>query len=116
MGKSKVASGGLDWEKNEDRRLVLQLALKCADISHTSKSLETHTKWTESITEEFYTQGDKERENKMPLSPYMDRKTGNLPKSQLGFIGFLAQPLYEAWCSVFEGATPALEGIQKNLA
>ena len=54
--KSKLASGGLDYEKVEDRRLVIQLALKCADISHTTKSLETHRKWSEAITEEFYSQ------------------------------------------------------------
>ncbi len=114
--KSKVASGGLDYDKADDRRLVMQLALKCADISHTTKSLETHRRWTEAITSEFYNQGDKEREKHMPLSPYMDRNTGNLPKSQLGFIGFLAQPLYEAWCGVFEASSPALEGVQRNLA
>lgn len=106
----------MDFEKAEDRRLALQLALKCADISHTTKSIDTHRRWTEAITEEFYSQGDKEREKvfrfmyalllfltnevqSLPLSPYMDRATGNLPKSQIGFIGFLAQPLYEVGCS-----------------
>lgn len=115
--KGKVAGGGLDLEsKPEDRRLVLQLALKAADISHTSKSLETHRRWTESITEEFYSQGDEERARNLPPSPFMDRSTGNLPKSQVGFIGFLVMPLYETWCDVFEESTPALEGLQRNLA
>lgn len=132
--KGKIASGGLDFEKSDgtarvglvvlrcaltigaDRRLVLQLALKAADISHTSKSLETHRRWTESITEEFYSQGDAERTKNLPLSPFMDRSTGNLPKSQIGFIGFLVMPLYEAWVDVFEESAPALEGVQRNLA
>ena len=46
----------------------------------------------------------------------MDRATGNLPKSQIGFIGFLAQPLYEAWCGLYEESSPALEGVMRNLA
>ena len=36
--------------------LLLKIALKCADISHTAKSSEMHFKWTERITREFHKQ------------------------------------------------------------
>ena len=87
--KSKIASGGLDFEKAEDRRLVLQLSLKCADISHTTKSLETHRKWTEAITEEFYSQGDKEREKVRAKGKRIGRLESHLLISLLRISLFL---------------------------
>ena len=91
------------------------MALKCADISHTAKSSEIHLEWTNRVTEEFYHQGDIERERNLPLSPFMDRKTGDLPKSQIGFISFLVLPLYKAWCEEFQDSQPCLNSLTTNL-
>ena len=113
--KSKLASGPLEYSKLEDRRLVLCVALKCADVSHTAKSTDMHLEWTNRVTEEFYTQGDIERQRNLPLSPYMDRKTGDLPKSQIGFISFLVLPLYKVWCEEFTDSEICLTCLQANL-
>jgi len=112
--KSK-ASSGMDFNRIEDRRLVLQLALKCADVSHTAKSGPTHIEWTNRVTKEFYMQGDAEKKNKMPLSPNMDRKNSDLPKSQVGFISFLVLPLYKAWSEMFDESKICLDALQSNL-
>jgi len=106
---------GFDYNELEDRRLLLQVALKCADISHTSKEESLHLKWTNGVTEEFYAQGDRERSNNLPISPFMDRNTSDLPKSQFGFINFLVLPLYKAWCEQFEDSNICLKTLQKNL-
>ncbi|KAF1784950.1 HD/PDEase domain [Phytophthora cactorum] len=50
----------------EDDRLVLQMALHAADVSNPTKSLRTYLVWTERIKQEFYQQGDKERELLLP--------------------------------------------------
>ena len=47
---------GFNKDSPEDRLLLLKIALKCADISHTAKSSEMHFKWTERITREFHKQ------------------------------------------------------------
>ena len=99
----------------EDRRLILQVALKCADISHPAKSLDTHLEWTNRVTEENYNQGDIERERNLPLSPFMDRKTGDLPKSQIGFLSFLVLPLYKMWCDLFPDSNLCLQCLESNL-
>ena len=47
------------------------------------------------ISEEFFLQGDLEKENDLPISMYCDRKTTILSKSQIGFLRNISLPLYE---------------------
>eukprot|EP00899_Mesostigma_viride_P018656 jgi/Mesvir1/26792/Mv20560-RA.2 len=98
-----------------DRLLLMQIALKVADIGHSAKKLDIHRRWTAAITEEFYLQGDKEREAGMPVSAFMDRRTGDLPKSQLGFFSFIALPLVEAWVSKFPDSAGILDAMMSNV-
>ena len=77
--------------------MVMKMALKCADIGHSAKRLVLHEKWTARITEEFYRQGDEERRQGLPISPFMDRRKANLSASQLGFMDWIVLPLYTAW-------------------
>jgi hypothetical protein len=42
--------------------LLLQCAIKMSDVGHTSKGPENHMKWTEKIMEEFFEQGDNEKQ------------------------------------------------------
>lgn len=48
------------------------------------------------MTEEFWNQGDHEIELGIPVTQLCDRKN-NLSKSQDGFIGFLAKPLFDGF-------------------
>ena len=45
----------------EDKLLLMQVLLKCADVSHPARPLRIHKKWSHLIAEEFYAQGDLER-------------------------------------------------------
>ena len=112
--KTKIASG-FDYNKLEDRRLVLMIALKCADISHPAKEKRLHLKWTNGVTEEFYRQGDLEKNKSLPPSPFMDRQTGDLAKSQIGFISFLVLPLYKVFSEQFEDSLGCYEILKDNL-
>ena len=69
---------------DEHRSKVLCLLLHTADISHTGKPWATHQQWTGRITEEFFRQGDWERELALPQSPMCDRDTTPLIESRLG--------------------------------
>eukprot|EP00013_Stygamoeba_regulata_P009218 CAMPEP_0177672262 /NCGR_PEP_ID=MMETSP0447-20121125/25225_1 /TAXON_ID=0 /ORGANISM="Stygamoeba regulata, Strain BSH-02190019" /LENGTH=1272 /DNA_ID=CAMNT_0019179873 /DNA_START=33 /DNA_END=3849 /DNA_ORIENTATION=- len=113
--KSKLAAGGFDPNELEDRTLIYQLALKCSDISHTTKHKPLHLDWSRRVTTEFYEQGDQEKELNLTVSPGMDRHTGSLPKGQIGFITFLCMPLYEAFATEFPRADVMLQGIDANL-
>lgn len=56
------ASGGALDEKVRDRRVILRLALKCADISNPAKPVRGAVRWTAAVIGEFFHQGDRERE------------------------------------------------------
>mmetsp|Transcript_125429 Transcript_125429/g.196478 ORF Transcript_125429/g.196478 Transcript_125429/m.196478 type:complete len:142 (+) Transcript_125429:3-428(+) len=76
-----------------DSITVISALLHFADISPCCRSADIFLRRTEIIEEEFFLQGDKERELGLPISPMMDRSGGKLVKSQEGFINFLVAPL-----------------------
>ncbi|KYN97015.1 putative 3',5'-cyclic nucleotide phosphodiesterase [Plasmodium gaboni] len=86
-----------DYIKNSDDLLILtKMIIKSADISHGSVSWGEHYSWCQRVLSEFYTQGDEELKNKMPLSPLCDRtKHNEVCKSQITFLKFVVMPLFE---------------------
>ena len=80
---------------DEDLLLVLKECIHAADISNPAKPWRVCKFWTDSVLEEFYAQGDKERRLGIPISHGMDRLNPiPLPKFQMGFIQALVLPLY----------------------
>lgn len=113
--KSATANVDVDMQKQEIKDLYLEICVKCADISHAAKQLPIHLDWTNCVTEEFYHQGDEEKRLGMNVSPLMDRITGNVAKSQIGFINFMVMPLYECWVEEFEEYQECAEQLFSNL-
>eukprot|EP00899_Mesostigma_viride_P014695 jgi/Mesvir1/23226/Mv21742-RA.1 len=105
-----------DIAKESDRTLLMQLALKVSDIGHAAKPLAVHQEWSRRVTEEFYKQGDAEREAKLDVSPFMDRFNNSMPRSQVGFFQFLAMPLFEAWVKAFPRSAHLLSNTTANIA
>jgi calcium/calmodulin-dependent 3',5'-cyclic nucleotide phosphodiesterase len=68
----------------EHRSKALCFLLHSADISNPAKPWEIHTRWTARIMEEFFQQGDREKQLSLPISPLCDRNTTSIPGSQLG--------------------------------
>ena len=68
----------------EHRSEALSLLLHSADVSNPAKPWEVHTQWTARVMEEFFKQGDREKELSLPVSPLCDRDTTNIPESQIG--------------------------------
>jgi cAMP-specific phosphodiesterase 4 len=55
----------------------------CADLSNPTKPLELYRRWVERIMEEFFQQGDREREAGLDISPMCDRFNATIEKSQV---------------------------------
>ncbi|KAL3135615.1 hypothetical protein ABBQ38_006096 [Trebouxia sp. C0009 RCD-2024] len=107
----------LNWDevKPEDKTLVHQMVLKCADIGHLAADYRTHRQWSLKLEEEFFRQGDKERELGLPISPLMDRnQKGGMTKSQMGFFSIVGIPLFQALAGLFKEAQPMLDGVLAN--
>ena len=68
---------------------VLQNMVHCADLSGPTKPLPLYRRWCDRIMEEFFQQGDKEREASLDISPMCDRYNATIEKSQVQiFSGF----------------------------
>lgn len=76
---------------------VFPLAMKIADLIHCARPLEVHHRWVDLITEEFFIQGDLEKDKKMKLSPGMDRSQSSGPLQQVGFTEIFVLPLFKTW-------------------
>ncbi|XP_072158363.1 dual specificity calcium/calmodulin-dependent 3',5'-cyclic nucleotide phosphodiesterase 1A isoform X5 [Bemisia tabaci] len=79
-------------EPSIDKSKALSLVLHCCDISHPGKKWHLHNRWTMLLLEEFFQQGDKERELGLPFSPLCDRNNTLVAESQIGFIEFIVEP------------------------
>ncbi|KAJ7317291.1 hypothetical protein JRQ81_003453 [Phrynocephalus forsythii] len=81
--KKVTSSGVLLLDNYTDRIQVLRNMVHCADLSNPTKPLELYRQWTDRIMEEFFRQGDKERERGMEISPMCDKHTASVEKSQV---------------------------------
>jgi hypothetical protein len=95
--KQRLEAGGvgIDLNSAEDRCLAMKLVLKSADVSNPAKPLAVVKTWTLRVMEEFFNQGDLEKEKGLAVSPLCDRETVSVPASQTGFIKFVVIPLFE---------------------
>lgn len=82
------------------------------------KSFEAHFAWSKLVTEEFFRQGDTERQFGLPLSPLCDRHNCKFEKNQIGFLEFVVLPLYSAVNEVLALThfDRVLDRIQQNTA
>jgi cAMP-specific phosphodiesterase 4 len=55
----------------------------CSDLSNPTKPLEIYRKWVDRIMEEFFRQGDRERDAGIEISPMCDRYNATIEKSQV---------------------------------
>ena len=109
----------------------------CADLSGPTKPLPLYRRWCDRIMEEFFQQGDKEREASLDISPMCDRYNATIEKSQVvllnyfiqfrkaimiinyfpkvGFIDYIVHPLWETWADlVHPGAQDILDTLEDN--
>jgi cAMP-specific phosphodiesterase 4 len=113
----KLDTVGIHLDNNNDAVLVVTMMLHAADISNPAKNWDYYNLWTDRVMEEFYIQGDKEKELGMRVSDGYDR-TNPTPaaKFQNGFIAFIVKPLYSALDKLpFLDMKVPLEHIDDNL-
>ncbi|XP_033823653.1 cAMP-specific 3',5'-cyclic phosphodiesterase 4C-like [Periophthalmus magnuspinnatus] len=113
--KKVTSSGVLLLDHYTERIQVLRNMVHCADLSNPTKPLPLYRQWTERIMEEFFRQGDKERERGMEISAMCDKHTASVEKSQVGFIDYIVHPLWETWADlVHPDAQELLDTLEEN--
>ncbi|KAM6168144.1 3',5'-cyclic-AMP phosphodiesterase 4C [Erethizon dorsatum] len=113
--KKVTSLGVLLLDTYADRIQVLQNLVHCADLSNPTKPLPLYRQWTDRIMAEFFQQGDRERESGLDISPMCDKHTASVEKSQVGFIDYIAHPLWETWADlVHPDAQDLLDTLEDN--
>lgn len=106
----KAMKNFLQQPEGIDKPKALSLLLHTADISHPAKNWDLHHRWTTSLLEEFFRQGDKEAELGLPFSPLCDRKSTLVAQSQIGFIDFIVVPTFTVLTDMMERiVTPLID-------
>jgi hypothetical protein len=96
--------------------LLLQVAIKFADLSHCFRPFHIHKHWVERITNEFWALGDRERQLGIAVSPLCDRdKDCDVPKSQVGFFTFVCVPFYSIVADLIDPIMLPWQRVQDNL-
>ncbi|KAM4045848.1 high affinity cGMP-specific 3',5'-cyclic phosphodiesterase 9A isoform 2-T2 [Anomaloglossus baeobatrachus] len=88
----------------EEAKKILELKkglVKLCDLSNEARPAEVAERWAELLMEEYFQQSDREKDEGLPVTPYMDRDTVTKAESQRSFISFMIIPLCEALCQIF---------------
>uniref|UniRef100_A0A182PP52 Phosphodiesterase n=1 Tax=Anopheles epiroticus TaxID=199890 RepID=A0A182PP52_9DIPT len=92
-----LSRDALDMRDTTHRHFILQISLKCADISNPCRPWDISKKWSTKVCEEFFRQGDYERQLNLPVTSLCDRQSTTVPKIQTGFFKFVVTPLMDEW-------------------
>lgn len=113
--KKVAGSGVLLLDNYTDRIQVLENLVHCADLSNPTKPLPLYKRWVTLLMEEFFQQGDREREQNLDISPMCDRHSATIEKTQVGFIDYIVHPLWETWADlVHPDAQEILDTLEQN--
>ncbi|ORY97499.1 hypothetical protein BCR43DRAFT_489881 [Syncephalastrum racemosum] len=105
--------GSPDHELN---RLTLCAGLiKCADLCNCARPFPIARRWAECLREEFFKQGDLERELGMPVFPINERGKIPLEDFQLGFIKNVALELFELLGSIIPEMQFCVSMMNENI-
>eukprot|EP00357_Protocruzia_adherens_P011262 CAMPEP_0115014074 /NCGR_PEP_ID=MMETSP0216-20121206/25826_1 /TAXON_ID=223996 /ORGANISM="Protocruzia adherens, Strain Boccale" /LENGTH=827 /DNA_ID=CAMNT_0002383673 /DNA_START=24 /DNA_END=2507 /DNA_ORIENTATION=- len=98
----------------KDRQMVMNILLHACDIGTPAKPFEVSARWTKRIYEEFFRQGDRERQQNLEVGPLMDRFSVNVAKSQAGFIDAIAYPLFKQISTILPNMDDFLINLEDN--
>ncbi|VDO45521.1 unnamed protein product, partial [Brugia timori] len=79
----KVAGSSVLTLDKTDRIQVMQTMIHLADLSNPTKPIDLYSIWVKNIMEEYWRQGDRERDLGIDISPMCDRNNITIAKSQV---------------------------------
>jgi hypothetical protein len=103
------------YRRPEARTLLIKFMLHLADLYSFTKPFKVCRIWAYQGLEEFFLQGDTERQLGVPVQALHDRETVNRSMTQLGFIDYLFSPLLCAGIQVLPPLYNCIEGTLANV-
>ena len=87
-----------------ERATIQKTLLHAADISNPCKPWEVSKNWSDRVIEEFFAQGDREKEAGLVVSANMDRETTHPARVAVNFTDFIVAPMFVALTSLLPPA------------
>jgi len=95
--------------------LTMDCILHSADVSNPCRSWECSKEWAWRVLEEFFAQGDQEKQLGIPVQFLNDREKLNRPNSQIGFIEFMIAPFFAAQIRLWPGLRELGDNLSNNI-
>jgi len=107
----------MDIEKEQDRQLLMDVLVHCADLSGQTLKHSLATEWGQRVLEEFRQQTVLEKKQGLPIAPFMMDLDDPLKQAttQKNFIGFVVEPLWKVFCAVFPEVSFLCDKLTENL-
>jgi len=109
-----LLQGTFDKDNNEHRFSLAQALMKCADLSNPARPFNIALYWAHMVQEEFFYQGDLERQQGLPFSPFMERGTSSLPQLQINFIDYIVSPIFESLSQLLKDTSILYQNLLVN--
>merc|ERR1719160_253859 len=114
-GGSSIAVIDL-FTQADNKALAMNNLLHSADVSNPCRTWDCCQPWAMKVLEEFFAQGDQEKELGIPVQFLNDRDKLNRPNSQIGFVEFVIAPYYAAQIRLWPMMSEYGEALSNNLA
>ncbi|XP_072932482.1 cAMP and cAMP-inhibited cGMP 3',5'-cyclic phosphodiesterase 10A-like [Epargyreus clarus] len=110
-----LAERAFDWTDNSHRRLLKGILMTTSDLSGSCKPFGISKAITEAVYEEFYNQGDRERQmGYTPLSMMDRRRSVNQPAEQIQFLSVVVLPCLLLLQNLFPNTSPLTDNCRKT--
>jgi len=83
-------------------------------VSIPGRDFDVVKEWTYLLFEEFFHQGDMERQQGLTVSMLCDRTTTHVAKSQPGFISFVSLPLFTNLAAIMPEMNKEVQQMKNN--
>ncbi|CAE7786250.1 pde-4, partial [Symbiodinium necroappetens] len=100
---------------SKNSMFFMEVFLHFADVSNPLKPFKMCHAWAWRVLEEFFNQGDTEKELGLPVGMLNDRDKINRPGSQHGFINFMVAPFVLNTVKVFPSLHSVYTQMGENL-
>lgn len=111
-----VQNNSFSWNNLEHRLLLQAISMTGSDLSASAKPWDIQVETVKVIFEEFYEQGDAERQVGRKPIPMMDRhQPDQQAASQVGFLTGICVPCYTLLYTLIPETKPLLDMCQENL-
>jgi hypothetical protein len=111
--KTKLGNNFPNKDSFEDRNLIVSVSLKIANQFKVVRERGNFFKWMENMFEEFFKQGEIEKQLELPISKFMDKETTNKEKAYANYLTVVSRPLFVTYMILVNDAEVS-ESVFKN--